>query len=643
MNHGEENTLTLLVTKYGRPLGNGAAVNLFASVPRKPSDGVTIIPNKEVETDEHGIATFKLRANCIGQPRDKYDLDGQVYRFLYNVTVEQDADMDNDVIGFDQNKQKLTPINEVTVLVFSNVSYERPYTWVDDVEPIFHQFAHLYPVMKQVLDMSYYRDVRRYAKSIRHVLSLDVHHPSYMPVTRDLSKAKREMILEWLENGCLYDRDGNTPPYKHRNCGVPAVTPGEEEKQLVKEPPPPLPKSCREGFKMNTLPVDTYCENVAKYVPARNLSAGISIAEFGHHRDCMNVDWLEMAFLEKHTIQDLHCLLQTAIRLEFSTIPPYLTALFSIIDGCNREAERLIRSVVMQEMLHMAQAANLLIALGGNPVINSEHFVPTYPGRLPGGVLPDLTVYLRKATKTHIHRNFMAIEYPRKTSIGFPHPIVHENTIGEFYAFIRWTIRKLYWEYKNRGKEFFCKGSCIENQVRWPTVHQDTYGGTLYIVKDLETANEAIREIIEQGEGVGPFDPSDGLGGQLAHYYKFAEIVCGHKLKDTYGTYQFNGAKVELDEAGVYNMRDDPSIKNLEKDTNAYHFSKVFNEIYRQLLNRLHETFNGKPEGFRDSVSIMWSLKMYGKRLMQIPVGECQPGELCETAGPSWELNTYDS
>ena len=212
--------------------------------------------------------------------------------------------------------------------------------------------------------------------------------------------------------------------------------------------------------------MDSYSVNAAKYPTARNLSADKSIAAFGHHWDCMNVDWMEMAFLEKHTIQDLHCLLQTAIRLEFSTIPPYLTALFSIIDGCNREVERLIRSVVMQEMLHMSQAANLLIALGGNPVINSEHFVPTYPGRLPGGVLPNLRVHLQKATKSHIHRNFMAIEYPRKTKIGFHHPIVHENTIGEFYAFIRRTIRKLYWEHKQEGKELFCKGSCIKNQVR---------------------------------------------------------------------------------------------------------------------------------------------------------------------------------
>ena len=42
--------------------------------------------------------------------------------------------------------------------------------------------------------------------------------------------------------------------------------------------------------------------------------------------------------------------------LEFATIPPYLTAMYSIKAGENRQVYDVIRSVVMQEMLHMAQA-----------------------------------------------------------------------------------------------------------------------------------------------------------------------------------------------------------------------------------------------------------------------------------------------
>lgn len=60
-----------------------------------------------------------------------------------------------------------------------------------------------------------------------------------------------------------------------------------------------------------------------------------------------------------------------------------------------------IRSVVMQEMLHLAQAANLLISIGGRPLIDDPSVVPTYPTKLSGHVLPQLNVTLRKATPEH--------------------------------------------------------------------------------------------------------------------------------------------------------------------------------------------------------------------------------------------------
>ena len=73
---------------------------------------------------------------------------------------------------------------------------------------------------------------------------------------------------------------------------------------------------------------------------------------------------------------DLYTHLQGAIELEHSTIPPYLTALYSIKKGSNREAAAIIRSVVMEEMLHMTIAANTLNAIGGAPEINTSGFIP---------------------------------------------------------------------------------------------------------------------------------------------------------------------------------------------------------------------------------------------------------------------------
>ena len=81
--------------------------------------------------------------------------------------------------------------------------------------------------------------------------------------------------------------------------------------------------------------------------------------------------------------EDLYPWLQNAIELEHSTIPPYLTAMFSLKPGTNDEIARLIGSIVHEEMLHMTIVGNILIAIGGHPAINVPRFIPKYPGHLP--------------------------------------------------------------------------------------------------------------------------------------------------------------------------------------------------------------------------------------------------------------------
>src|SRR5215471_9110418 len=75
--------------------------------------------------------------------------------------------------------------------------------------------------------------------------------------------------------------------------------------------------------------------------------------------------------------------LQWAIALEHATIPPYLCALYSIRDGHNEEAAEVIRSVFMEEMLHLTLAANILNAVGGEPRIDTPAMLPSYPMYLP--------------------------------------------------------------------------------------------------------------------------------------------------------------------------------------------------------------------------------------------------------------------
>ena len=71
--------------------------------------------------------------------------------------------------------------------------------------------------------------------------------------------------------------------------------------------------------------------------------------------------------------------LQTAIELEHSTIPPYLAAYFTIHQDTNAFAWEVIRSVFMEEMLHMTLACNIMNAVGGKPFIDHPKFIPSYP------------------------------------------------------------------------------------------------------------------------------------------------------------------------------------------------------------------------------------------------------------------------
>src|SRR3954447_6799560 len=98
------------------------------------------------------------------------------------------------------------------------------------------------------------------------------------------------------------------------------------------------------------------------------------------------------------SIPELQTALQNAIRLEHATIPPYLTALATLTGNTAsvKFARQVIRDVVIEEMLHMTLACNVLNAIGGHPSITGDGFIPTYPHELPMGVAGDLVVHLKR-------------------------------------------------------------------------------------------------------------------------------------------------------------------------------------------------------------------------------------------------------
>ena len=67
---------------------------------------------------------------------------------------------------------------------------------------------------------------------------------------------------------------------------------------------------------------------------------------------------------------------KAALRLEHATIPPYLTALYSLRAGSNSPAWHILRVVAVEEMLHLTLVANVMNAVGCKPNLTDPEFVP---------------------------------------------------------------------------------------------------------------------------------------------------------------------------------------------------------------------------------------------------------------------------
>ena len=234
------------------------------------------------------------------------------------------------------------------------------------------------------------------------------------------------------------------------------------------------------------------------------------------------------------SVENLRNHLVQAAALELSTIPLYLYAAYSIQTGSyyqwnpGMSAFRTIRSVVIEEMLHLSLARNLLVAIGGGGKFccYDSEFVPKYPEPMLHRV-PELELSLEPCSPRLMTEVFMPLELPAK-SHAKPQPDQY-NTIGQFYAAIR------------EGFDYLDKHNHDElwgdNQP--DLQYQNTYwnqdgGGDPIVVTDIKTAHEAIDTIVEQGEGASgtgevplkPADPKKGLD-ELSHYMKFKAISEG--------------------------------------------------------------------------------------------------------------------
>ncbi len=282
--------------------------------------------------------------------------------------------------------------------------------------------------------------------------------------------------------------------------------------------------------------------------------------------------------------------LQTAIELEHATIPPYLCALYSIRAGRNIDAAAVIESVVMEEMLHMVLAANVLNAIEGAPVIDRPDFIPRYPATLPhsdGRVIVSLRRFSPDAVEDlPAHRAPGTAERPARwltattpsASSTPPSSRALQVLAGEGDIFTGDPGLQV----AGNGRVYGMAGEAIA-------------------VHDLESALAALAIIVDQGEGIDHTihdgDAPLGERAMLAHYYRFDEIARRRRYRpsDTPRTGP-TGPPLPVDFDAVWPMRPDPRADDLPPGSEVRAMTDELNAIYSDLLRLLHRGLNGEPD-----------------------------------------------
>ena len=310
----------LFVTIFGKdPVGNTPCINLQlvnASSIITPRHAQGPSQPFGIFKDEHRPSIYKFYFYAMTDTNNIREIiDGEVYTLQYTFD------------GYPLNPDRNQAMNSAIFIHVYDKETERveTTTWLGTVRPIFTVYANLFPVMKSFVDLGDYGNVVLRKCHILTAMALDFDDPQFMPVTRDLSPKKTELILHWL--------DLDKPP-------------------------------------------------------------------FG------------MTYEDALTKKNLLNMLQVALQLEHSTLPIYLNGYFSMKPWENTQVKEMLHQIIVEEMFHFAQVANIINALGGRPYLLGNDFVPTFPTHLPGGCRPNMIATINKISLQQVHDVYMQIEEP---------------------------------------------------------------------------------------------------------------------------------------------------------------------------------------------------------------------------------------
>ncbi|NEO18518.1 MULTISPECIES: ferritin-like protein [unclassified Moorena] len=346
------------------------------------------------------------------------------------------------------------------------------------------------------------------------------------------------------------------------------------------------------------------------------------------------------------TKAELRASLQAALYLEFATIPPYLTAVYSMKDK-SAEAYQIIRSVALEEMLHINLVCNLLLAIGYSPLFvkpASDPFEDKVPYiselKYPNYILPKFYdgpyVQILAASPELIKQTFMAIEEPMQFNQPLPAAGERFTSIGQIYQAIKEGFKTL-------APDVFT-GTPDHQKTNY---YFGSGGGKAIKVTNLDTAEQAIEQIVQQGEGATPpttqyrpkqpygtynryghrndgtYGPILGTPFELSHYFKFRAIADG---------------KIPL--PSTYPMLPNPSIEKFSEEY-AKKLASQFQDNYSLMIQALEQAFADNADTtayFTTVVELMQSVfPPVITQLMKTPISADTNSTLGPTAGPCFE------
>ncbi|HEX5749928.1 MAG TPA: hypothetical protein VFZ09_27100 [Archangium sp.] len=214
--YGAPHKATIQLAQLGRIPNQGGGSPGDPNAPKAPIPDIGVpmeavqLPEPPQTSKKDGKVEIRITTSDPKNPR-KY-IDGQIYLIDYRLPG--------------QGNTARSPYDYIVLHVRDAFKAPARPTWEKHIQPIFVQYGNLYPIMSnRLVKLSDLESVKRHANLLELAFSLDIHNPNYMPVTRDLSKPKQRMIIQWLKQLSQQEEHplGVVPPARTAAAPSPAA------------------------------------------------------------------------------------------------------------------------------------------------------------------------------------------------------------------------------------------------------------------------------------------------------------------------------------------------------------------------------------------------------------------------------------